>query len=204
MRLIDRFVRRSRLVAVLSLVASALVGAAFGAFVATAVVNHTATSGVVDVEMGADNTAANRLTVTLDALAPGDTHERAVTVRNVGTLDWSSTTLDITAATTSVLDQDTSIGLQVAVDACSQAWSESGLSPDFTYTCAGTQSSVIAATPVALSAADLGTVGQLTAGSDTHLRFSFWLPVTTTNLTQGKSSTLRVQFTATQRGAAPR
>src|SRR5207302_1773333 len=59
-----------------------------------------------------------------------------------GTISFGSATLTTNATGSSLLDTDATNGLQLAIDKCSQAWTESG--PPYTYTCGGSTSSVLA------------------------------------------------------------
>ena len=92
------------------------------------------------------NAAGNRLTVGATNIAPGDTIQRAVTLTNTGTLDLANVVLTTNAATSSLLDTDPTNGLQVTIQKCSVAWTESAF--PYTYTCGGTTSTVLASTPV--------------------------------------------------------
>ena len=69
-----------------------------------------------------------------------------MTLTNTGTLDLASVTLTTNATTSSLLNTDTVTGLQMTIDKCSVAWTESAI--PYTYTCSGTTSSVLASTPV--------------------------------------------------------
>ena len=157
--------------------------------------SHTVASGTVVIALGASG-SANRLSVGATGLAPGDTMERAVDVINNGTLDMASVTLATSATTSSLLDTDTTNGLQIVVDKCSSAWTESG--PPYTYTCGATLTSVIASTPVIQSSLSLGA---LSAGATTHYRIKLTFPSGAGNTLQNQSSTIQYSFTGTQRAA---
>ena len=156
------------------------------------------TSGTVNIALGADGTSANRLDIGASDIAPGDTIERAVDLSNAGsTIDLGSLTLDTTASPSSALDTDAANGLQLTIDKCSVAWTESG--PPYTYTCGGTTQSVLASQPVIGSGLALSNLSALTAGQTDHLRVTLSLPTTADNTMQGLASTIDFVFTGTQR-----
>ena len=55
------------------------------------------------------------------AIAPGDTIQRSVDLIDSGSLDLASVTLTTTATSSSLLDTDTTNGLQMVIDKCSVA-----------------------------------------------------------------------------------
>ena len=183
-------------IAVLGAAASIAGLGTFATFTSSTSASHTVASGTVVIALGTSGTSANRLSVGATGLAPGDTLERAVDVINNGTLDMASVTLATTATTSSLLDTDTTNGLQLVVDKCSVAWTESG--PPYTYTCGGTLTNVIASTSVIQSSLNLGS---LTSGSTTHYRVKLTFPSGAGNTLQNQSSTIQYSFTGTQRAA---
>ena len=120
---------------------------------------------------------------------------------NSGTLDLASVTLTTTAAPSSLLDTDTTNGLQMVIDKCSQAWTEAGTAPAYTYTCGGTSSSVLASRAVIGNNLTLSNLGSTTAGATDHLRVTLTLPSGAGNTLQNQSSTITYAFTGTQRAA---
>src|SRR5881396_2241348 len=120
--------------------------ATFATFTSTASQSHTISSGTVTIALGATGASTNRLNIGATAVAPGDTIQRSVDLINSGSLDLASITLTTTASPSSLLDTDATNGLQMVIDKCSQAWTESG--PPYTYTCGGTTSSVLASRAV--------------------------------------------------------
>lgn len=158
-------------------------------------------SGIVAMTIGASG-AANRLAVAATDLVPGDTVQRAVhlTVDPSTTSTPASITLSTSAAPSNLLTTDTENGLQMAITACSVPWTESGSSPAFTYTCAGSESTVVASRPVAGSDLALANLA-LAAGSTNHLRVTVTLPTTAGNSFQDLSTTVSYAFTANQRAA---
>lgn len=147
--------------------------------------------------------ATNRLTLGASNIVPGDTMQRIVDLTNGGDDDLSAIVLTTTAPTTSDLDTDATHGLQITIDKCSSAWTESGSSPAFTYTCdnPATTSSVLASRAVIGSSLALSNLSALTAGSTDHLRVRLTLPATAGNTFQGDTSAITYTFTGTQRAA---
>src|SRR5580765_3021548 len=132
-------------------------------------------------------------------LGPGDTIQRSVDLINSGSLDLASVTLTTTAAPSSLLDTDATNGLQMVIDKCSVAWTESG--PPYTYTCSGSTSTVLASRAVIGSTLALSNLGSTTAGVTDHLRVTLTLPGAAGNTFQNQSSTISYAFTGTQRTA---
>jgi predicted ribosomally synthesized peptide with SipW-like signal peptide len=186
-------------VAVLGAAASIAGLGTYATFTSTASENHTISSGTVTIALGATGAATNRLNIGASALAPGDTIQRSVDLINSGSLDLASVTLTTTASPSSLLDTDASNGLQLVIDKCSQAWTESG--PPYTYTCGGTTSSVLASRAVIGSNLALANLGSLTNGATDHLRVTLTLPSGAPNTLQNQSSTISYAFTGTQRAA---
>lgn len=161
---------------------------------------QTLAAGTTQIQLGAAGTGANRLTVGASGIVPGDTVQRAVDLTNSGTAGLGTVTLTTTASPSSKLDTDAVNGLQLAVDSCSTAWTESGQQA-YTYTCPGTSSSVVAARPVIGSNVDLGNAAALAPGATQHLRVTLTLPQTADNSFEGLTSTVNFVFTGTQRAA---
>ena len=174
----------------------------FGTFTSTtSAQSQTDASGTVILDHG---TVTNRLSVGATNLAPGDTLQRGFELRNNGSLDMASITMAISATSSSALDTDGTNGLEVKIDKCSLPWVEVGVSAPFSYTCAGTTSSVLAYTSVAAikaSPATLISPSALTAGASDYLVATVRLPSAAGNTLQGLSSTLSISFTGTQRAA---
>ena len=110
-------------------------------------------------------------------------------------------TLTTTAPTSSLLDTDATNGLQMVVDKCSQAWTEAGTAPAYTYTCGGTTSSVLASRAVIGSNLSLSNLVATTPAQTDHLRVTLTLPSGAPNTLQNQSSTISYAFTCTQRAA---
>lgn len=171
----------------------------FATFTSSTSASHTVSSGTVTIALGATGGSTNRLNVDATAIAPGDTIQRSVDLIDQGTLDLASVTLTTQATTSSLLDTDTTNGLQMVIDKCSQAWTESG--PPYTYTCGGSTSTVLSSRAVIQSGVTLNNLSSLTAGMTDHLRVTLTFPSGAGNTFQNKSSTLQYTFTGTQRAA---
>ena len=174
----------------------------YATFTSSTSASQAVASGTVTVALGATGASTNRLTVGASNIAAGDTIQRSVDLINQGSLNLASVTLTTTATTSSLLNTDTSNGLQMAIDKCSVAWTESG--PPYTYTCSGTTSSVLASRPVIGSTLALSNLGSLTNGATDHLRVTLTLPSGAGNSLQNQSSTISYAFTGTQRTATPK
>jgi spore coat-associated protein N len=192
----------SKLVATLAILGAAASIAGLGTYAtwtSSTSQSHTISSGTVTIALGSTGAATNRLNIGASALAPGDTIQRSVDLTNSGTLDLASVTLTTTATASSLLDTDTTNGLQMVIDKCSQAWTEAG--PPYTYTCGGTTSSVLASRAVIGSTLALSNLSSTTAGSTDHLRVTLTLPSAAANSVQNQTSTISYAFTGTQRAA---
>ncbi len=193
-----------RLLASLAVIGAAAAVAGLGTFAtftSSTSASHTVSSGTVSIALGASG-AANRLNIGASNLVPGDTVQRAADLNNNGngTADnLSSIALTTTASPSSLLDTETSNGLQMTIDKCTVAWTESA-SP-YTYTCGGTTSTVLASRPVIGSAIALSNLSSLSTGLTDHLRVTLTLPTAATNAMQGQTSTISYNFLGTQRVA---
>lgn len=157
-------------------------------------------TGTVTLAGIGTNATNNRLSVGASNLAAGDTVERTVDVKYTGSIAAGSVTLTTSATTSSLLDTDTTNGLQLVIDRCSVPWSETsnaGSAP-YTYTCGGVTSSVVASRPVIASSLTLNNL-VLTTNTDNYLRATLTVPGAAGNTMQNLSSTIQFAFTATQR-----
>lgn len=172
-----------------------------GAFTSTTSASQDVTSGTVTIALGATGASTNRLTVSASGVVPGDTMQRSFDLIDSGNQDLASITLTSSATTSSLLDTDATNGLQMVIDRCSVAWTESGTSPAFTYTCGGTTSSVVASRAVIGAAIAMSNLTATTAGNTDRLRLTLTLPSAAGNTFQGLTSTIQYSFTGTQRAA---
>lgn len=173
----------------------------FATFTSSTSASQSTTSGTVTIALGATGAATNRLTVAASGVVPGDTIQRSFDVSNSGNTNLASITLTTTASPTNVLTTDTTNGFQMVVDRCSAAWTESGVSPAFTYTCSGSLTTIIASRAVIGSNLALAGLSALTAAGSDHLRVTLTLPTTADNTFQGLTTTLTYSLTGTQRVA---
>jgi predicted ribosomally synthesized peptide with SipW-like signal peptide len=171
----------------------------FASFTSTTSASQTVSSGTVTIALGATGASTNRLTVNATGIVPGDTMQRSFDLANSGSQDLASITLTSTASPSSLLDTDGTNGLQMVIDKCSVAWTESGSSPAFTYTCGGSTSTVLASRAVIGSNISLSNLGATTAGATDHMRLTLTFPSAAGNTFQGLSSTISYSFTGTQR-----
>ena len=173
----------------------------FATFTSSTSASQTIASGTVSITLGT-NGPANRLTVAASNLVAGDTVQRAADLINNGTGtsdNLGSIQLTTSAAPSSMLDTDVVNGLQMTIDKCSVAWTESG--PPYTYTCGGTTTTVLAARAVIGSSLALSNLTSLATGSIDHLRVTLTLPAAAPNALQGQTSAITYAFTGTQRTA---
>jgi predicted ribosomally synthesized peptide with SipW-like signal peptide len=173
----------------------------FATFTSTTSASQTVASGTVTIALGATGASTNRLTVNASGIVPGDTMQRSFDLTNSGSQGLASVTLTTTATTSSLLDSDATNGLQMVIDRCSVAWTESGSSPAFTYSCSGATSSVVASRAVIGSGIAMSNLTSTTAGNTDHLRLTLTFPSAAGNTFQGLSSTIQYSFTGTQRNS---
>lgn len=189
------------------LLTAALLGAAaavaglgtFATFTSTAsAVQSNLTAGTVTIALGAVGTA-NRLTTGANGILPGDTIQRAVNLLNTGNSALASVSLTTTAAPSTLLDTDATNGLQMVIDKCSVAWTETVVGTGYTYTCGGVTSSVLATRAVIGAGLALSNLAALAAGVTDYLRVTLTLPATAPNSMQTLTSQISFAFTGTQR-----
>jgi spore coat-associated protein N len=217
-------------IALLLAAAAALIGGAFATFTSSVTAGPQAiSSGTVKIAVGPTNDVGTGAT----NIAAGDTISREADLNSTGaTLANKEITLKFSASPTSLLDTDPTNGLQVSVQACSEAWKRTVVGsppPPFEYTCtpgatvvkiggAATASvSALETTPAALT-----PLNSLAAAGKDFLVFKLELPAAApgdvskvaacsgtsggtaaTEDLQGCSSTLTYTFQATQRAAGP-
>jgi len=194
--------QRRKLLVSLAIVAAAASIAGLGTFAtftSSTSASQNVSSGTVTIALGATGAATNRLTVGASNIAPGDTIQRSVDLINSGSIDLSGITLTTSAPASSLLDTDATNGLQMVIDRCSTAWTESGVAPAYTYTCSGTTSTVLASRAVVGSNLTLSNLTALTNGVTDHLRVTLSFPSAAPNSFQNQSSTILYTFTGTQR-----
>ena len=172
---------------------------AVATWTATTSAGNTVAAGTVLIALGNTGAATNRLTVNASGLVPGDTLQRSFDISNSGSQNLASVALTTTATASSLLDTDTTNGLQMVIDRCSVAWTESGSSPAFSYSCSGSTTTIITSRPVIQSSLTMSGLGALTAGGTDHLRLTLTFPSTAGATFQGITSTISYSFLGTQR-----
>jgi len=174
----------------------------FGTFTdSTTPVATTVQTGTLDINLNQPS-GSYAIPVTTTNFVPGDSITRAVNLSNDGSTSLSSVTLtSIATGTPSVMTTDTVNGLQLALKACSVAYTQGGTAAAPSYTCSGTERSLYSG-PAAAGNIALSNPASLNPGGVDNLVFSVSLPTSADNTFQNKSSSLSLTFTGTQRAAA--
>jgi hypothetical protein len=171
----------------------------FGGFTdSTAPVGTTIQSGTLSIDLSQQGYT---VPVTTAGFVPGDSLTRAVNLVNDGNVPLGSVSLSSVATAPSVLTTDDTNGLQLTVKKCSVAWTQAGTAQAPAYTCSGTQT-VVGSGPVVTNLSVNGAA--LNAGGTDYLTFSISLPATAGNSFQGKTASLNLTFTGTQRTGSAR
>jgi spore coat-associated protein N len=206
-----RRARAGRIGTALGLIGTTGVSAhvASATFTGSAAVSQSAlTAGTMSITLDGHAHASQYFDLTVGDLQPGTANQRQrlIDVTIGGSVDFKTLNVVITATAghSSALDTDTNNGIQLLVERCSVGWTASGSSPDATYSCSGTQTTVWDANSGFTSVVgtkDLTEHGNsvLTVGSTNHYRFKFGLPNGSSTSMQGLSSTLSFNFTGGQR-----
>ena len=151
-------------------------------------------TGVLSLSLQSGGTAAT-VPFAGGAMMAGDSVDQALDLVNDGTTAFGSVTMKMTATTSSILDTDTSNGLQLKVQKCSVAWSGS--------TCSGTASTLYSGPMVVTQA--LTGAASLNPGGVDHLLLTASMPASANGSAyQGKQSTLSLVFDGVQRAGAGR
>jgi camelysin-like metallo-endopeptidase len=174
----------------------------FGTFTdSTTPVATTVQTGTLDINLNQPS-GAYAIPVTTTNFAPGDSITRAVNLSNDGSTALSSVTLNsVATGTPSVLTTDTVNGLQLALKACSVAYTQGGTASAPAYTCSGTERTLYSG-PAAGGNIAISNPASLNPGGVDNLVFSVSLPSSADNTFQNKSASLSITFTGTQRAAA--
>lgn len=210
--------------------AAALIGGAFATFTDSVTAGPQAiTSGSIKLAVGPTNDLATGAT----NIAAGDTIAREADLNSTGaTIADKEITLKFSAPiTSSLLDTDPTNGLQISIQACSEAWKRTKVGsppPAFEYTCTpgATTVKINGAATTSVSALEttaqpLTPLNSLATGGQDYLVFTLTLPATApgnlgevagacsgvsggtekTENLEGCKSTLTYTFQATQRAA---
>ena len=172
----------------------------FGNFTdSTTPVATTIQSGTLSIDVSQQGFA---VPVTTTGFIPGDSMTRAVNLVNDGNAALGSVSLASAATASSILTTDVSNGLQLTVKKCSVAWTQGGTAQAPTYTCSGTET-LLGSGPVVTNL-NLPGAASLNVGGTDYLTFSIALPTSADNSFQGKSASLSLTFTGTQRTGSAR
>ena len=172
----------------------------FGTFTDSSTpVATTIASGTLSIDVSQQGYA---VPVTTTGVLPGDSLTRAANLVNDGNSPLGSVSLNSSATVSSVLTTDISNGLQLTVKKCSVAWTQGGTASAATYTCSGTET-LVGSGPV-VSNFTVNGAASLNAGGTDYLTFSISLPASADNTFQGKSASLSLVFTGTQRTGTAR
>ena len=181
----------------------------FAALTATATNTSggSVTTGTLKLELAPSSVSGitGGFTTAITAMGPGDTVNRYIDLSNTGTLDGASPTLQLSRASATTLTDSATVGLQVAINACSIAWTNAGV-------CNETTTAVLATTPVAtlVSGAQSLTLPSSLAGATNRLKISLSLPASTENVVngvlpsgtiQGLSTSITWSFVVAERAA---
>ena len=167
----------------------------------TTPVNTTVATGTLSIDL-TQPAGAYAIPVSISGLVPGDSITRAVNLVNDGNLAMSSVSVVSTATASSILTTDQTNGLQLSVKGCSVPWTQGGTAAAPTYTCSGTQNTLM--TGPVVNNAGLSNPASLNPGGTDYLTFSISLPATADNTFQGKSAGLSLSFAGAQRSGSAR
>jgi len=196
--------RRSavKIVGALSAVGAAVAVAGMGTFGnftdSTSPVGTKVDTGVLSIDVSQPGGAA--VPFSGGMMLAGDSRSAVIDLVNDGTVALSAITVKSWASSSSILDQDTTNGLQLTVESCSVAWNTAGASP----TCAGTVRSYFTQ-PIIVNNYPLNFSAATAAGATDHLKLTAALPTSASgDAFEGASSDLKFQFTGIQRGGGVR
>jgi hypothetical protein len=163
----------------------------------TTPLNTTVDTGTLSINL-AQPGGAVAIPLNTTGFVPGDSMTRAVNLINDGGSGLGSVTVSsVLTSPATVLTSDVVNGLQLTIKGCSVAWTQGGTPTAPTYSCAGTERTVLSG--AAVNSAPLASPASLAAGGVDNLVFSISLPATADNTFQGKSASLSLTFTGVQR-----
>jgi hypothetical protein len=185
----------------MALGAATVIGlAAFALFQASANADHESNAGDLTILLDPSG-SGNRLSVPATRLVAGDTIERVVNVTPTGSVDATALHLTTEATASSVLDTDTTNGLQLTVTRCSVAWTEtltSGIPTS--YSCSGSTSTALTARAAIVNDQTLESAVTM-SGSVNHFLIRLELPTNADNTFINRTSVIRFTFSGVQRGS---
>ena len=168
----------------------------FGAFTdSTTPAAVSVDSGVVSIALSAaDGTVG--VPLSFAGVVPGASVTQVIDLVNDGNSALASVSLETAAVTSSVLDTDTTNGLQMSVRSCSVAWTTD-------VRCTGTVRTVQTTGPV-VRTTTLTEPASLAAQTTDHLAVTLQLPASAGDVFKEQASELSLTFTATQRTGTAR
>ena len=199
-RLVERSATR-KVVGSLAILGTAAAVAGLGTYGnftdSTTPMNTTVDTGTVSINL-AQPGGAVPIPVTTAGFVPCDSISRAVNLINDGNSALGSVNVSSTLTSPATnLTTDTVNGLQLSVKGCSTAWIQGGTPTAPTYSCTGTERTVLSGK--AVNSAPLTSPASLAPGGVDNLVFSIALPTSADNTFQGKSASLALTFTGVQR-----
>ena len=149
----------------------------------------------VTISLGEPGTAANRLSISVHDLAPGDRAERTVDL-TVGPVSPADVVLGTTATTSSILDTDRLYGLQLTIERCPVPWVQTGPDDAMSFACPAAVETVLASGPVVQADRPVGGSLLLAEGATNYLRTELYLPDAAGNDHADQFSVIRFDFEA--------
>ena len=196
--------RRSglKIVGAISAVGAAVAVAGLGTFGqftdSTSPVNTRVDSGVLSIDVS--QPAGASVPFSGGLMLAGDTRSALVDLVNDGTTPLSAVTLKSVATSSSILDQDAVNGLQLTVESCSVAWTNTGAAP----TCAGTSRTYFTQ-PIIVNNYPLNFSAATAAGATDHLKLTAALPTSASgDAFEGAVSGINFVFTGIQKSGTVR
>jgi len=183
-------------IAALGASTAVMVTGTYAAFTASASRGHQVNTGVPVLTLGAVGSNTNRLGIDAIDLAPGQSIYRSFDLLNTGTTTFDTLTASTEISVSSILDTDAVRGLQATLESCSVAWVESGTSPNYTYSCSGTRTTVFGSRPVTMTNVPLTGLNAANGGGTDHLMLTETLPSTADNSFINKMTALTYTFIA--------
>lgn len=175
----------------------------YGSFTdSTTPLNTSVETGTLSINV-AQPGGAPAVPVSTTGFVPGDSISRGINLVNDGTVALGGLSVASTVTTASnLLTTDATNGLQLSVKGCNVAWTQGGTAQAPTYTCSGTERTVL--TGALANSATLTGPASLAAGGVDYLVFTVSLPTTAGNAFQGLNAGLSLTFTGVQRTGTAR
>jgi hypothetical protein len=173
---------------------------AYASFTATASYNQAINSGTMSLVLANETSATINYNLAGTNIAPGDTMQRGLLLTFGGTVAAKDLSLQASDSSPTALDDGTANGLTLTIESCTQKWDETVSGGIPTYACAGSTSTVMAATSVhTLITTPQVLTSNLTLNGANHLRLTWTFPSGAGNAFQNLSDTIALNLTADQR-----